>query len=133
MGKLGEFESQEAMSGRMRGILENTQETLRRELGRKTKSFCWPWGSFCEEARTQGLAAGFGAFFTTREGVNRPGSSLAVHRFKVKDKPKDRYKVKDKHNMDKDKHKDRLNTDKDKPKDKHNMDKKTWMILTSTE
>ena len=84
---LGAFESREAMIGRMRGIMENTRETLRRELGRESKSFCWPWGAFCEEARTQGLAVGFEAFFTTREGANRPGVPLAVHRFKVKDKP----------------------------------------------
>ena len=86
-GKLGEFESREAMIGRMRGIMENTRETLRLELGRAPGSFCWPWGEFCEEARTQGLDAGFKAFFTTREGVNRPGMPLAIRRFKVKDKP----------------------------------------------
>ena len=85
-GKLGDFESQEAMIGRMRGIMENTRKTLGRELGRAPGSFCWPWGEFREEARTQGLAAGFEVFFTTREGANRPGMPLAVHRFKVKDK-----------------------------------------------
>ncbi len=84
--KLGEFESPEAMIGRIHGIMKNTQETLRRELGRDTKSFCWPWGAFCEEAKIQGVAAGFEAFFTTREGANRPGAPLEVHRFKVKDK-----------------------------------------------
>lgn len=85
--ELGEFESQEAMTRRMRDIMVNTQATLRRELGHASKSFCWPWGAFCEEARAQGLAAGFEVFFTTREGANRPASPLAVHRFKVKDKP----------------------------------------------
>ena len=84
---LGEFESQEAAAHRMRDIMTRTQATLCRELGHASRSFCWPWGAFCEEARDQGLAAGFEVFFTTREGANRPAFPLAVHRFKVKDKP----------------------------------------------
>lgn len=84
--RLGQFESREDMIRRMRGIMETTRETLRRELGSAPRSFCWPWGAFCQEAMEQGLAAGFEVFFTTGEGANPPGSALAVHRFKVKDK-----------------------------------------------
>lgn len=84
---LGDFESKEAMLERLGGVMENTQATLHRELGHGARSFCWPWGVFCEEALQLGQAAGFEAFYTTREGANRPGSPLHVHRFKVKNKP----------------------------------------------
>jgi hypothetical protein len=84
--RLGEFESPEDSARRMRGIMERTQETLCRELGRPCRSFCWPWGNFCEEARKQGQAAGFAVFYTTGLGINRPGKPLAVHRFKVKNR-----------------------------------------------
>lgn len=81
---LGEYENREAQILRQRAVMDACQATLSRELGRKVKSFCWPWGVFCEEAREQGLAAGFEIFYTTGLGINLPGQCLAVSRFKVK-------------------------------------------------
>lgn len=83
---LGEFEGEEARSLRLREIMTRSQEVLTRELGHKIRSFCWPWGVFCEEAREEGLAAGFEVFYSTALGINRPGSALDVHRFKVKNR-----------------------------------------------
>lgn len=83
---LGEYESPKEQSLRFRAIMESCQEVASRELGHKIRSFCWPWGAFCEEARKEGLAAGFEAFYTTRLGVNLPGEPLAVGRFKVKNR-----------------------------------------------
>lgn len=83
---LGTYENQEDTAKRMRRIMEETQAALRRELGHASRSFCWPWGVFCEEARKQGQAAGFEVFYTTSLGINRPGKPLAVHRFKVKNR-----------------------------------------------
>lgn len=87
--RLGEMESPDDMARRMRAVMEESRATLRRELGRESKSFCWPWGVFCEEARQQGLAAGFEVFYTTSLGINRPGRPLAVARFKVKNRKDD--------------------------------------------
>ncbi len=84
--KLGVFESREETARRMRGIMEDNQAVLRKELGHGARSFCWPWGNFCEDARKQGQAAGFEVFYTTSLGINRPGRPLAVHRFKVKNR-----------------------------------------------
>ena len=83
---LGEYESPEAQITRQRDIMRENQAVLRRELGHSVRSFCWPWGSFCEPAREQGLAEGFAIFYTTRPGINRPGEHLAVSRLKVKDR-----------------------------------------------
>lgn len=88
-GKLGDFESREEMIARMGAVMARSQETLTRELGHRVKSFCWPWGNFCGEARECGLAAGFEVFYTTSLGMNPPGAPLAVHRFKVKDRHDD--------------------------------------------
>lgn len=85
-GNLGEFESFEAQRRRMQEIMDRSQAVLSRELGHKIRSFCWPWGVFCEEARQAGLAAGFEVFYTTRLGVNRPAAPLAVSRLKVKNR-----------------------------------------------
>lgn len=84
--KLGVFESEEDTARRMRGIMEANQAALQKELGHSARSFCWPWGNFCEEARKQGQAAGFDVFYTTSLGINRPGRPLSVHRFKVKNR-----------------------------------------------
>ena len=83
---LGTLESDADMIRRIHGIMEGTQRALERELGHKSRSFCWPWGVFNEEAREQGLAAGFQVFYTTRLGINRPGRPLSVSRFKVKNR-----------------------------------------------
>jgi len=83
---LGTLESPEETRLRLRALMEKNQEVLRRELGHAVRSFCWPWGNFCEEARKAGLAAGFSVFYTTSLGMNPPGSPLAVHRFKVKNR-----------------------------------------------
>ena len=83
---LGKFESLEDTARRMRRIMDETQDALRQELGHPSRSFCWPWGVFCEEARKQGQAAGFEVFYTTSLGVNPPGKPLAVHRVKVKNR-----------------------------------------------
>ncbi len=85
-GRLGEFESEEAQRLRFRGVMVKSRETLARELRHEVRSFCWPWGVFCEEARAEGLAAGFEVFYTTALGINRPGAALAAHRFKVKNR-----------------------------------------------
>ncbi len=84
--KLGEFESPDAQRLRLAEIVDRSQAVLGRELGRKIRSFCWPWGVFCEEARQAGLAAGFEVFYTTKLGINRPGAPLAISRFKVKNR-----------------------------------------------
>lgn len=83
---LGEFESPQAQRLRLAEVMNRSQAVLSRELGHKIKSFCWPWGIFCEEARQTGLAAGFEVFYTTELGINRPGAPLAVSRFKVKNR-----------------------------------------------
>ena len=83
---LGRYETEAEAAARLAGVMQGTQETLQRELGRKSRSFCWPWGVFCEEARRQGRAAGFEVFYTTQMGINRAGNHLAVHRFKVKNR-----------------------------------------------
>lgn len=85
-GNLGEFESLEAQRQRLQEIMDKSQATLSQELGHKIRSFCWPWGVFCEEARQAGLAAGFEVFYTTKLGINRPAAPLAVSRFKVKNR-----------------------------------------------
>ena len=85
-GQLGEFESEEAQRLRFRGIMLKSQEVLARELGHAVRSFCWPWGVFCEEARAEGRAAGFEVFYTTALGINGPGAAPATHRFKVKNR-----------------------------------------------
>lgn len=85
-GHLGTMETEEDMARRMRGIMKGTQLALEKELGHKSRSFCWPWGVFCEEARAQGIDAGFQVFYTTRLGINRPGHPLSVSRFKVKNR-----------------------------------------------
>lgn len=85
-GSLGDYESQEKQSRRFRAVVKSCQEVLSRELGHKVRSFCWPWGVFCEEARKECLAAGFEAFYTTQLDVNLPGEPLAVGRFKVKNR-----------------------------------------------
>ena len=85
-GKLGDYESPQETTLRMRAIMTETQAVLRRELGHPVKSFCWPWGNYCDEARQEGLAAGFEVFYTTKLGINVAGKPLAVHRFKVKNR-----------------------------------------------
>jgi peptidoglycan/xylan/chitin deacetylase (PgdA/CDA1 family) len=83
---LGEYESREEQASRVRSVMQTCQAVLTRELGHRVRSFCWPWGVFCDESREQGLAAGFEVFYTTALGVNLPGRPLAVHRFKVKNR-----------------------------------------------
>jgi peptidoglycan/xylan/chitin deacetylase (PgdA/CDA1 family) len=83
---LGEYESRESQIARLRAVMVENQAVLARELGRTIRSFCWPWGVFCDAAREQGLAAGFEVFYTTRPGINLPARPLAVHRFKVKNR-----------------------------------------------
>ena len=83
---LGEFENPQAQRLRFGEIMNRSQAVLSHELGHKIRSFCWPWGVFCEEARQAGLAAGFEVFYTTKLGINRPGAPLAVSRFKVKNR-----------------------------------------------
>ena len=83
---LGEFESLETQRQRLQEIMNRSQAVLSRELGHSIRSFCWPWGVFCEEARQAGLAAGFEVFYTTRLGINRPAEPLAVSRFKAKNR-----------------------------------------------
>ena len=85
-GNLGEFENSNAQRLRLGEVMERSQAVLSRELGHKVRSFCWPWGAFCEEAKQAGLAAGFEVFYTTKLGINRPGAPLAVGRFKVKNR-----------------------------------------------
>jgi hypothetical protein len=84
--KLGDYESADDQRLRLRAVMDKCQAVLARELGHRVRSFCWPWGVGCEEARDQGLAAGFEVFYTTVPGVNLPGASLAVHRVKVKNR-----------------------------------------------
>lgn len=83
---LGRYESRDETVLRLHGVMQGTQQALERELGRKSRSFCWPWGVYCEEARKEGLASGFEVFYTTRLGINRAGSCLGVGRFKVKNR-----------------------------------------------
>lgn len=85
-GKLGRYETDDEMQERMLAIMVTSQSVLSRELGHGVKSFCWPWGGFCDTAREQGIKAGFEVFYTTRRGVNAPGNPLAVRRFKVKNR-----------------------------------------------
>lgn len=82
--RLGEYESPEDRVRRLRAVMEACQATLGRELGHPVRSFCWPWGVFCDQAREQAQAAGFSVFYTTRLGLNLPADPLAVNRIKVK-------------------------------------------------
>ena len=84
--RLGSYESREAQMLRHRAVMDSCRDVLARELGHRVRSFCWPWGVFCEEAREQGLAAGFEVFYTTRLGMNFSGDHLSVSRFKVKNR-----------------------------------------------
>lgn len=85
-GRLGHYETEKETLERMGAIMETSQTVLSRELGHDVKSFCWPWGGFCEAARQAGLKAGFKVFYTTKRGTNPPRRPLAVRRFKVKNK-----------------------------------------------
>ena len=85
-GGLGGFESEAERKDRMWREIAGGKEELERILGHGVRSLCWPWGDYCEEALALAKEAGFSVFFTTREGVNPPGSALAAHRFKGKPK-----------------------------------------------
>lgn len=85
-GRFGEPESPEGRNRRIGGIMRANQEILERELGRVTRSFCWPWGLGDKQALELGREAGFQAFYTCDMGANLPGKPLAVNRFKVKSK-----------------------------------------------
>ena len=60
--------------------------TLARELGHPVRSLCWPWGRGSDVARAEARKLGFSVFFETRMGANPPGASVAVRRFKARDK-----------------------------------------------
>lgn len=82
--RIGGMESDADMARRMTKVMQDCQDTLTRELGHPVKSFCWPWGVFCDEARQHGLEAGFEVFYSTKIGINLAARPLAVHRFKAK-------------------------------------------------
>jgi peptidoglycan/xylan/chitin deacetylase (PgdA/CDA1 family) len=88
-GKMGRFETDPERRDRMWREIAGGKEELESILGRETRTLCWPWGYYCEEAFELARAAGFQIFFTTREGVNPPGRPDAIHRFKAKDKSGD--------------------------------------------
>jgi peptidoglycan/xylan/chitin deacetylase (PgdA/CDA1 family) len=83
---LGRMETEEETAARMRDEIGKGKELLEKELGRPATSLCWPWGAYAALARRLARESGFGVFFTTAPGPNPPGSPLAVHRFKAKDK-----------------------------------------------
>lgn len=85
-GRLGRFETDEERRDRMWREIAGGKEELEGILGHPVQSLCWPWGEYGEQALRLALDAGFRVFFTTREGVNPAGRSLAVRRFKAKSK-----------------------------------------------
>ncbi len=84
--ELGAMESDEAREARIRSELSECAATLARELGHPVRSLCWPWGRGSDVARAEARKLGFSVFFETRMGANPPGASVAVRRFKARDK-----------------------------------------------
>lgn len=80
-------DSDEERTARMRKDIAMSRQALEENLGRSPRSFCWPWGGFCSEARALAMEEGFQVFFTTDHGANPPASPLHVKRFKVKQRP----------------------------------------------
>ena len=85
-GSMGRFETDVERRDRMWREIAGGKEELESVLGHRLKSFCWPWGKYCQEAHALALEAGFALLFTTSEGPNPPSQPLAVHRFKAKSK-----------------------------------------------
>jgi hypothetical protein len=85
-GRLGRYESYEERKERMWREIAWGKEELEQVLGHALDALCWPWGACCPEARALAEQAGFSLFFSTEPGVNPPGSPLAVHRFKSRNK-----------------------------------------------
>lgn len=81
---MGRFESDEERRERMWREIAGGKTELEAILGHEVKSFCWPWGHFCQEAHALAREAGFSLLFTTKEGANPPSQPLAVCRFKAK-------------------------------------------------
>lgn len=85
-GRMGRYETDAERQERMWREIAGGKQELENILGQKTRSLCWPWGHYCDEALALARDAGFELFFTTREGANPPARPLAVRRFKGKDK-----------------------------------------------
>ncbi len=80
----GRMETRDEQAARYAALMAENQSIFRRELGDASRSLCWPWGKFCQEALQAGQDAGFEVFYTTKYGVNPAGKPLAVNRFKAK-------------------------------------------------
>lgn len=66
--------------------LARSKERLESALGRFCNYFCWPYGSFTDEAVLTAKKAGFTALFTTIDGFCESGSDLfMIKRIEVKD------------------------------------------------
>ena len=78
------METRDEQAARYAALLAENQSIFRRELGHESRSLCWPWGKFCQEALRAGQDAGFEVFYTTKYGVNPARKPLAVNRFKAK-------------------------------------------------
>lgn len=84
----GRMESEEEARERMRSDLLECAVDLRRELGHsEVLSLCWCWGFGSHMALEEATKLGYKVFFETTNGANPPGNALAVHRFKVRNKP----------------------------------------------
>ncbi len=79
---MGRPETDAERRERMWEEIAGGKSDLEAVLGHPVRSLCWPWGKYGPEAKALACEAGFSVLFTTKKGVNRPGGSLAVHRFK---------------------------------------------------
>ena len=80
---LGVRETEAQYRERIFQELVRCRELFSEQLGSLPLSFCWPWGSNNSVAIEEGRRAGFKVFFTTRRGLNRPGTQN-VHRIPVR-------------------------------------------------
>ena len=81
---LGRLETEQERAERLRLIFSENQSIFRRELGRETRSFCWPWGRCNESSIKLAEENGFSVFFNVSPGPNRPGKAVNINRFSAK-------------------------------------------------
>ncbi len=83
--KLGQYESDAALSGRLEYDMVSGKKRLEAELRRPVRTLCWPWGRYMPEALNAAKQAGYQVLVTTEAGTNRPiADAERVARFHVK-------------------------------------------------